>query len=530
MRNRFEADKLPPHIQAMLAPAFYDHETRHVDLVQTHISYVLLTDDTVYKLKKQVRFSFLDFSTLERRRHFCHEEVRLNRRLAPDVYRGVMAIARDGDTYRLAEEDEPDAVEYVVVMRRLPADRVLASMLGRNAVTAEMIDAVVDRLVAFHGAAERGPEVRAAGDPKRIRMAMDEDFQEMRRFRGTTIAAADDEAIIDFCHRSLERFTPLLAQRIAAGRVCDGHGDLHAEHVCLTDPLIIFDCIEFNPDFRRRDVAAEIAFLAMDLEFRGHPRLAERLVSGYADAAADPELPRLVPFFKAHRAYIRGKVDSLTADEPEVGDDARSAAADSARRHFDLAYRYTWAGVRWLVVVVGLSGSGKSTVAEALQRRTGFRHLSSDIIRKQLAGIPPTSRAGAADESGLYAPEQSARTYARMLELAGEELQAGRGVIVDATFQRRVDRDAVRELAAQRGAPLLFVECQCDAEETIRRLRARQAANADPSDADERVYERQRAAYEPFEEDEVAQRAVVDTTAETSAVVAQIEIELRRST
>jgi predicted kinase len=357
---------------------------------------------------------------------------------------------------------------------------------------------------------------------------MDDDFLEMRRFRGRTIAAADDDAITEFCRGALMRLAPLLRQRVAAGRVRDGHGDLHAEHVCLTEPLVIFDCIEFNPAFRYRDVAAEVAFLAMDLEFRGYPDLSRLFVDGYAGAADDPDIVRLVPFLKAHRAYIRGKVDSLTADETEVGDVERRAAADRAHRHFELAYRYTWTDVRCLVVVVGLSGSGKSTVARALHARTGFAHLSSDVIRKELAGIPLTSRAGANDETGLYAPQQSARTYARMLALADAELQAGRGAIVDATFLRRVDREAVRDIAAARGAPVLFVECECDEQEARRRLRLRQAVDADPSDADERVYARQRLEYESFDATERAQRLGVDTTQDAAVVSTLIEAEMRR--
>lgn len=519
---------LPAHIEAMLSPGLYERATKSVELVQTHISYVLLTDDSVYKLKKPVRFSFLDFSTLARRRHFCHEEVRLNRRLAGDVYRGVRALIRDGDGYRLGAEGEPGVVEYVVEMRRLPDDRLLDVMLARDAVDAEMIDAIVQRLVRFHAEADSTAEVREAGDPRRILAAMDDDFLEMRRFRGQTIEAADDKAIADFCRGSLERFATLLKQRAAAGRVRDGHGDLHAEHICLTDPLVIFDCIEFNPAFRYRDVAAEVAFLAMDLEFRGHANLSKAFVDGYARAAQDPEIEQLVPFLKAHRAYIRGKVDSLTAEEAEVGQSARSALAESARRHFELAYRYTWTGVRGLVVVVGLSGSGKSTVAKALHARTGFTHLNSDVIRKQLAGVPLTSRGGANDEAGLYGSEQSARTYAQLYALTAQELEAGHGVIVDATFQHRAERDAIRRVAAGSKAPIVFVECACDVPEVIRRLRARQAADSDPSDADENVYARQRLEYESFEADEQAQWLGVDTAGEPGAVTAAIEAELRR--
>jgi len=526
--GRESSSRLPPFIAAMLEPAFYPNQPDSVDLIQTHISYVLLAGERVYKLKKQVRFSFLDFSTLPQRRHFCHEEVRLNRRLAPDTYLGVRGVVADGDGFRLAADDDPAAIEYAVEMRRLPADRMLPALLQRNEVTAEVIESIVMRLVAFHRAADSGPEVRAAGDPQRVLEAMDADFAEAARFRGVTIAPGDDDAVIGFCRDSMRRWGPLLERRRLDGKVREGHGDLHAEHVCMTDGVVVFDCIEFNPAFRCRDVAGEIAFLAMDLDYRERLDLSSLFVERYAAAAEDADLRQLVPFFKAHRAYIRGKVDSLKSEEPEVDESERSAAAESARRHFALAYRYTWSDLRCLIVIVGLSGSGKSTIARALRERTGFAHFSSDVIRKQLAGVDPRSRVGAGDASGLYSPERSAQTYARMLELAGDELDAGRSAIVDATFLRRADRDAARAPAREKSAPLVFIECECDPREVIRRLRARQAENNDPSDADEDVYQRQREAYEPFAGDELAERLSVDTTVDTSVILQSIEARLRR--
>jgi aminoglycoside phosphotransferase family enzyme/predicted kinase len=519
---------LPPHVAAMLAPGFYPRQTKSVELVQTHISYVFLADDRVYKLKKPVRFSFLDFSTLAQRRHFCREEVRLNRRLAPDTYLGVISVVADGQGFRIGEENDPDAVEYAVEMRRLPAERMLPVLLARDQVTADVIEVIVGRLVDFHRSADDGPQVRAAAAPEAVLAAMDADFTEMARFRGKTITPSDDDAIIEFCRSSMRRRTPLLERRRTAGRVREGHGDLHAEHICMTDGVVIFDCIEFNRGFRCRDVAGEIAFLAMDLDYRGHPELSALLVDRYAATAGDADLPKLVPFMKAHRAYIRGKVDSLKSEEPEVGEAERQAAAESARRHFALAYRYTWTDCRFLVVVVGLSGSGKSTVAAALGERTGFAHFTSDVIRKQLAGLDVTSRAGAGDGSGLYSPRRSAETYARMLALARSELAAGRGVIVDATFLRRADRDAARALAAEQGAPLLFVECDCEPSVAIGRLRARQAADTDPSDADEHVYERQRQSYERFAAEETSERLLIDTGTDLLPNILSIEAELRR--
>jgi uncharacterized protein len=514
---------LPELVRAMLRPDLYPHQPAKVELVQTHISYVFLAGDEVYKVKKPVRFAFLDFSSLDRRRYFCHEEVRLNRRLAGDTYRNVVAIRSGDGGFALAPEDAGDAVEYAVHMRRLPAERMLVNLLDRNAVGTDLIDTIAARLAAFHAAAGAGPDVARGGDPHVIAMLLEDDFREVDAFHGDTIAAADDDAIRRFCRDFLRSHDGFLRRRQAEGRVRDGHGDLHAEHVCCTDPLVIFDCIEFNPSFRHRDVAAEIAFLAMDLVFHRRADLADRLVARYAELAHDADLRTLVPFYACQRAYIRGKVDSLKSSETEVDAAARAAARQSAIDHFALAYRYTWSYTPRLVVVIGLSGTGKSIVAAALHARTGFVHINSDTTRKLLAGLALTARPGAA----LYTAERSAATYDAMYAAASAELAAGRGTIVDATFQRRAHRDAARNVARRSGVPILFVECVTPEAEVRRRLTERARAGTDASDADWAVYEQQRGNYEPFSTAEAAERVVVDTTRPIDAQLSNIESKLR---
>ncbi len=507
----------------MCQAAFYPHRPKRVELIQTHISYVFLAGDRVYKVKKPVRFAFLDFSTLERRRYFCGEEVRLNRRLAGDTYRGVVAIRPRAGGFELADELDAGAVEYAVHMRRLPSERMLARLLERDAVAEALIDRIAARLVAFHATADAGPEVARGGDPAIIARLMDDDFAEVAALHGDTISAADDRTIQAWCHAALDRLAPLLRQRQAGGRIRDGHGDLHAEHVCcLDDHLVIFDCIEFNPQFRHRDVAAEVAFLAMDLEYHGRRDLAARLVARYADDAHDAELPSVVPFYACQRAYIRGKVDSLKSRESEVDAPARDAARLSAERHFALAYRYTWSQRAALIIVCGLSGSGKSTLAAALAARTGFELINSDRTRKRLAGLAPTARPGPA----LYTPERSAATYAAMYDAAEAALAAGGGAIVDATFLHRRDRDAARSVAARSAAPIVFVECRADDDTVRRRLAARAERDDDPSDADWSVFAAQRSAWEPFAADEP--RFAADTARPTADIVSHIESELRR--
>lgn len=519
---------LPAPIRSMLRAEMYPHAPAAVELVQTHISYVLLAGTDVYKVKKPVRFSFLDFSTLERRHHFCREEVRLNRRLAPDVYHGVVAICPDGDTFRFAPEADADAVEYAVHMRRLPAERMLDSLLDRGSVTVTMIDAVARRLADFHRAADAGPDVSANGDPAAILAVLQDNYANARPFRELTIPPADDDAIQAFALGFLRRHEPLFRQRQAQHHIRECHGDLHTEHVCFDPEPVIFDCIEFSRQFRYCDTASEIAFLAMDLDYHDQPDLARHLVSSYAAYAGDSDLPRLVPFYQCYRAYVRGKVDSLKSAEEEVETGEREQARLSALRHFALAYRYTWAYSRGLVVIAGLSGTGKSAVATALRVRTGFAHVNSDVVRKQLAGVAADTHLPTAYAAGLYTPAHSARTYEAMLAAARDHLGAGAAVILDATFQRRADRDAARALAAACGVPFVLLECCCPDEQVQQRIAQRQRGGASPSDADWSVYLEQRRRYEPIAPDEAAGHFRLDTAVPLRAVVANAEGILRQ--
>ncbi|MBI4517776.1 MAG: AAA family ATPase [Deltaproteobacteria bacterium] len=521
---------LPELIAAMLRPEFYPHRPAAVELVQSHISYVLLAGDQVYKLKKAVRFSFLDFSTLARRHHFCHQEVRLNRRLAAEVYLGVVAICRGAAGYRLGADGDPEAVEYAVHMHRLPDDRTLDRLLDRGEVTAAMIERIAARLAAFHAQADCGDEVTANGDPAAIWQVLGENYAGVRPFRGVTAVAADDDAIQDFSRDFLARNAPLFRRRQSERRIRECHGDLHSEHICFTNGLVIFDCIEFNQRFRYCDVASDVAFLAMDLEYHGRPDLADHLVARYAAESGDEQIKQLVPFYACYRAYVRGKVDSLKSAEAEVGDDQQAAARASARHHFALAYRYTWGSRPGVVALCGLSGSGKSSIAAALAERTGYRHVSSDIVRKEIAGLPPSARVPEDYAAGLYSPEHSAATYGALLARTQGLIGAGRGVILDATFQRRSDREALRQLAQALSVALLFVECRCHEQEIRRRLDQRAGEDASPSDAGWNVYLEQRRGYQPFGADERADHLVVDTSGAAAEPRAAIERALRELT
>ncbi len=501
---------------------FYPHRPERVEHVQTHISHVFLAGPYVYKLKKAVRFSFLDFSTPELRHHFCDEEVRLNRRLSPSIYLGVVPITHEADG-RLRLGASGEAVEHVVWMRRLPADRILVNLVTRGAASSEMMDALAGRLAAFHRSASEGPEVSVHADPERLVSRWKSVLSGAAPFAGALLGPEDHEILTDFGPAFIRAHETLLRARQRAGRIREGHGDLHAEHVCFIDVSVeaegqlpplepgiyVFDCIEFSQQLRCNDVAYEIAFLAMDLDSLERPDLARRLVAGYVVAADDPDVPLLLPFYACHLASVRGMVEGLKSVETEVEPADREAAAARARRHFALALRYAWtAGGPAVIACTGLSGTGKTTLATELARTTGFALLSTDTLRKRRAGLSPETPARAAYGGGLYTEEARAATYVALVAEVEAALEAGRAVIVDATFIRRADRDRLAGAARRQRRACVFVACRADERVVRTRLVAREEGRS-VSDARWETYVAQRERCEPFGADE--RYLVVDT-------------------
>lgn len=506
-----EARQTAAIVDALSDPLTFGHRPATVEHVQTHISHVFLAGPWVYKLKKPVTFPFLDFGSVEKRRHFCEEEVRLNRRLAPGVYLGVLpvTIGHDG---RIRLDGEGRVVDHVVSMRRLPDARLLPALLEAGAVGDDLMDTLAARVVAFHAAAPSGPEVASHAAPERLTATWEDVLGGTDAFVGRLLAAEDLEILVDFGPRFVRTHETLLRARQQGGRIREGHGDLHTAHVCiLAEPgcgdhlpplaagIYVFDCIEFSRPLRCTDVAAEVAFLCMDLERLGHAHLARRFAASYAARADDDDLLRLLPFYTCARACVRGKVEGLKAGEDDVEPDERQAAGERSRTFFALALRHAWQTVAPAIIAcAGLSGSGKSTLAAQLAVATGFALLSSDELRKRgqhpAAGVAPWG-------ADLYTPESRAATYAALATEAGVLLGAGQGVIVDATWMRRADRDRLAAEACAQRRPLAYVECRAD-EAAIRvRLEARDRA---PSVSDARwdTYLAQREAWEPLADDE----------------------------
>lgn len=503
---------LPPTIQGLLSPQAYPYAVDRVELRQTHISFLLFAGDFVYKVKKPLSLGFLDFSTLELRKHFCEEEVRLNQRLCADTYLGVVAISDDGGTIRI--ENDANVIEYAVKMRRLPDEGMMTPLLERDAVTPEMIERIARRMAEFHLSSERNDEIDSFGGLETVLVNWRENFEQTEPFIGRTIHQAQFDEIRAYIDEVAGDDEDLFAQRVREGRARDCHGDLRADAVCFVgDGVCIFDCIEFNERFRYSDVAADIAFLAMDLEDRGRQDLSDVLMGRYLSATLDSTLPLVLSFYKCYRAYVRGKVDGFQLDQPEVSAEQKAAATASAHRSFELAYRYAaQRRPRSLIITIGVTGSGKSHLATALAARLGAALFSSDVTRKQLLGIDPLEAHEDPLYAGIYDEETTARTYQALLGQARTWLARGKPVVLDATYLMRDQRVGPQELATKLGAQFVALECEADEKTVWERLSDRKIGRPAVSDGRWEIYQAQQEHREPVDDLPIGSHVVVDTT------------------
>ncbi len=330
--------KLPHKLDALVTPQAYPHRPQKIELVQTQMSFVFLTGDYVYKVKKPVNLGFLDYTTLEKRLFFCHQELELNRRLCPDVYLAVVPIVEDSTEIRVEGEGNP--IEYAVKMRQLPQDRMMDVLLLNGHVTKEMIAEVAQRLAVFHEGARTSPEIATFGKLDVIRQNTDENFNQTEKYIGISIPPAKYKRIKSYTENFINSNSSLFHKRVKEGKVRDCHGDLHAAHICFTDDICIYDCIEFNDRFRYSDVASEIAFLAMDLDRYQRADLSQHMINAYVKLSHDEELLKLLNFYKCYRAYVRGKVESFKLDDPYISEEEKAKVLTVAQRYFELAESY----------------------------------------------------------------------------------------------------------------------------------------------------------------------------------------------
>ncbi len=483
----------PPELLAALSqPAAYPFAVDAVAVHQTHISMVFLAGDVAYKIKKPVQLGFLDFSTLERRKHFCEEEVRLNRRLAPQVYLGVVPVTRRHDGLHF--EGAGPAVEWAVKMRRLPAEATLENRLADDGEKPFPLDALAQKLARFHAGAAAGAAIAAFGRFDVVAKNIRENFEQTASHVGVTVNPAVYERVRQLAEATLVDQHELIEARATRGVPRDTHGDLHLDHVYwfpdrpAPDDWVIIDCIEFNERFRYADPMSDVAFLAMDLAFHGRRDLAKAFVEAYVSAGGDAEGRALLPMYTSYRAVVRAKVEGMELAETEIPDDERTLACRRAQAHWLVALGELEKPERRpaLVLGAGLPGTGKSTLAAALAQSAHFDVLRSDVIRKELAGRAPTESGRTAFGTGIYDAAWTERTYHEIERRATALLVQGGRVLVDASFRSDSRRRCFFELAQRLGVPVLLLECRADPAVVRQRLKERRG---DASDADWAIHQ-----------------------------------------
>ena len=472
-----------------------------VELVETHISSVILAGEYAYKVKKPLDLGFLDFSTLERRQRFCGEEVRLNSRLAPEIYLSVVPIT--GTPESPALEGEGEAIEFAVKMRRFSDQGLLSRSPGR--LDRPLIETIAERLVAFHGAIERAPAAEPFGSPEAVRFPMTQNFDQLARMVDDPALRARLDALRAWTGRTFAALEPLLERRKAEGFVRECHGDLHLGNITLEgDQLIIFDGIEFNPGLRWIDTMSELAFLLMDLDEKGRPDLAGVLLNAYVERGGDFEGTALVRFYQVYRAMVRTKVAAIRLGQQAAGSAGQRQTLEELVTYLGLAESYTEPARPALLITHGLSGSGKSTACRPIPEWLPALRVRSDVERKRLAGLESGARSGSGIQSGIYRPELTAETYGRLLELAGTLVAAGYTAVVDATFLKQAQRSPFRALAAARSVPFLILDFDTPLPVLRERVARREREGRDPSEAGIEVLELQVTGDEPFGPEERA--------------------------
>jgi aminoglycoside phosphotransferase family enzyme/predicted kinase len=502
-----------------------DLEAAGFELIETHISWVFLGEAEVFKVKRPVDVGFLDFTTLEKRREACDAEVRLNRRLAPEVYIDVVPVTVDAaGVHEIAGRGA--VVEWAVHMRRLALEGRADELLKAGLLEPQHIDELATHLARFHEEARCNAEISRHGSVATIRRNVKENFAQTQDSISDYLSVQQAREVEAWQLRMLgdeERF----ASRVEAGRVRDGHGDLRLEHVYFGSDrsITIIDCIEFNDRFRYGDVCADIAFLSMDLAWHGRVDLAERFLARYARESNDYDLYAVVNFYESYRAFVRGKVASLLADDVEASVEARGRARREARRYFVLALAYERSPLvpSRVVAVGGMIASGKSSAAATIGALLAAPVLSSDRTRKHLMGRKPNASMQSKPWAGAYSPSATAAVYEELWRLSDIVLSSGRPIVIDASLRTVAMRDAARRLADRHGVPFLLVECSAPHEVIRERLAARERVGAHESDARTDVLAEFERGFEPIVELTTSERVGLDTSQPPDETRRQLE-------
>lgn len=510
-------------IAALQNPDLYPHPVDGFKVIETHISWVVLTGPFAYKVKKPMNFGFLDFTTLEARKHFCAEELRLNQRLTQDLYLEVLPITGSAEAPRLGGEGP--AIEYALKMRQFAQDGLLSTLQANGELTPAHIDQMADQIARFHLDAPRVPAEHEAGTPESVMAPVRQNFEQIRPFLSDKADLLQLDALQAWAESSFERLKPLFAQRKAEGFIRECHGDIHLGNATVIDgSVVIFDCIEFNEPFRFTDVYADAAFLAMDLEDRGLKCLARRFISQYLELTGDYQGLELLNFYKAYRALVRAKV-SLFSMPAEATPVQRATTLRQYRNYANLAESYSTIPSRFMAITHGVSAVGKSHVAMRLVEALGAIRLRSDVERKRLFGEQTVANDL---QAGIYSADASAATYQRLHEIAAAILHAGFPVVIDATYLKHEQRNDAAKVAEATGAPFLILDCNAPQAVIESWLALRQADKKDPSDATLAVIEAQQGSREALTPAEIlcSKRVQTNESGTLDTVVEQIRQRL----
>ena len=510
-------------IAGLRAAAAFRHPIGEVEVIETHISTVILAGDFAYKIKKPVNLGFADFSSLALRKHFCDEEIRLNRRAAPDLYLGVVKICGTLEHPRVGDDGSTPILEYAVQMRRFAGQARLDQVAQSGRLTADHIDRLAATIAALHARCDRAPPDRGYGSIEEIRRWATENAADLRAEASPGTASEQIERLQAWTALELARRAPEFTARQVDGHVRECHGDLHLGNlVLLGETPVPFDCIEFNDRLRFIDVINDVAFTFMDLIEHERATLAWRFIGAYLERTGDYQGLAVLRFYAVYRALVRAKVTRIRLHQPVPADEKIEDLAAVAR-YVEVAQRLAAKAAPRLILTCGLAGSGKTTVAQMLLERLSAVRVRSDVERKRLFGVDPAGHRVSSVGAGLYAADATRRTYRRLLDAARAIMNADIPAIVDATFLKEVDRRMFRELAQQAAVPLSIVACQAPLPTLRARIERRLQAGSDPSDATPAVLEHQLEAFEALTPDEQAVAITIDTDTDLESLERRCE-------
>ncbi|SOB76790.1 hypothetical protein SAMN04488490_2512 [Marinobacter sp. LV10R510-11A] len=479
---------------AMQNPALYNHPVDGFQIIETHISQVVLTGQYAYKIKKPMDFGFLDFSTLARRKHFCEEELRLNRRLAEPLYLEVLPITGTPEQPVIGGEGEP--FEYVLKMRQFRQNALFDQQQEAGSLKPELLSSLAQQVAGFHDSLEPIPDDKPLGTPEAVYAAMQENFDQLRPMIDDRALLSQLDNLEAWTQTTFDRHRDLIAQRKRDGFVRECHGDLHLANITVYDGKVtVFDCIEFSEPFRCIDVINDLAFLLMDLESRGEAALANLVLNTYLEYRDDFDALPLLPLYKAYRALVRGKIALFTLANPALGEEEKEALMQRYRDYAQLAEDYSTIPNRYLLATVGLSASGKTCISASMAGELGLIRLRSDIERKRLHGLAPLEDSQSPAGGNLYSTEANEKTYQRLAKLACDLLAAGLPVIADAACLKEKERALFAAVAESQGVPFALVHCE--APEKLRKEWVRKR-KGDASEATEELLDAQKDWFEPL--------------------------------